>query len=241
MSERERQKLGMNEQIVIGERLFILRNQNQMTQEELAEELNVSRQSISKWELNKALPDLERIIKISQLFQVSINYILFGTEEMIQEEKQLTEEKLAEISTDSQAEETLQSDQKGMTGNHYLLICIIIVGILMAGAWLCTGYFLLNNAWNKDNKKQTLVHVDKIYEQYTKADVVVIHDNYDQKRTVWLDVDGVRENDYVYGYTTDGDRLSIDYYPRTWLFPAGISIIFVILFILLFMELKKRK
>ena len=43
----------------VGERLFQLRTQKDMTQEDMAEYLDVSRQSVSKWELNKTLPDVE--------------------------------------------------------------------------------------------------------------------------------------------------------------------------------------
>lgn len=46
----------------VGERLLILRTQKGLTQEELAEWMDVSRQSISKWELNKTLPDVEKMV-----------------------------------------------------------------------------------------------------------------------------------------------------------------------------------
>lgn len=47
-----------------------------MTQEKLAEKLNVSRQTISKWEQGSVYPEIERLIKICELFQCSIEQIL---------------------------------------------------------------------------------------------------------------------------------------------------------------------
>ena len=60
------------------ERLKELRIKNYMTQEQLAEVLNVSRQSVSKYELGLVYPDVEKIIQISQLFRISTDYLLKG-------------------------------------------------------------------------------------------------------------------------------------------------------------------
>jgi transcriptional regulator with XRE-family HTH domain len=62
----------------IGTRLLTLRNESNLTQEELAEKLDVSRQSISKWELNKTLPDVEKLIQLSDMYQVSMDYLIKG-------------------------------------------------------------------------------------------------------------------------------------------------------------------
>lgn len=56
----------------VGERLLKLRNEQGMTQEDLAEYLNVSRQSVSKWELNKTLPDVEKLMQLSDLYEVTL-------------------------------------------------------------------------------------------------------------------------------------------------------------------------
>jgi len=59
-----------------GEKLQLLRKQGGMSQEQLAEKLNVSRQAISKWELGGSLPDIENVIQLSRLFGVSTDYLL---------------------------------------------------------------------------------------------------------------------------------------------------------------------
>ena len=62
----------------IGNRLNQLRKLSGMTQEQLAEKLSVSRQTVSRWETGGALPDLESIVKISRLFHVSLDDLLLG-------------------------------------------------------------------------------------------------------------------------------------------------------------------
>lgn len=59
-----------------GEKLLALRRQKGMSQEALAAELGVSRQAVSKWELGDAMPDVENILKLSILFDVSTDYLL---------------------------------------------------------------------------------------------------------------------------------------------------------------------
>lgn len=58
------------------EKLLNLRTQYGYSQEALAEKLNVSRQAISKWELGTTLPETDKVIAISDFFEVSTDYLL---------------------------------------------------------------------------------------------------------------------------------------------------------------------
>ena len=62
------------------ERLLTLRKEMDLTQEQLAEKMNVSRQSISKWESGQAVPELEKIIALSTIFDVTTDYLLKPSE-----------------------------------------------------------------------------------------------------------------------------------------------------------------
>ena len=62
--------------MTIGEKLQQLRKDNNYTQEELADIMGVSRQSISKWESDVAFPETEKLITLSKLYQCSIDYLL---------------------------------------------------------------------------------------------------------------------------------------------------------------------
>lgn len=65
--------------MTLGEKLQKLRTEAAISQEELAEQLGVSRQAISKWELDKTVPDVAYIVKLSDLFRVSTDYLLKDT------------------------------------------------------------------------------------------------------------------------------------------------------------------
>ena len=62
--------------MVLGEKIALLRKQKGWSQEDLAERLDISRQSVSKWESGTSVPDLDKIIKVSELFQVSTDFLL---------------------------------------------------------------------------------------------------------------------------------------------------------------------
>ena len=61
-----------------GERIYDLRNRNNMSQGALADKLDVSRQTVSKWENNMCLPEAEKLLQLSEIFNVSTDYILKG-------------------------------------------------------------------------------------------------------------------------------------------------------------------
>ena len=70
----------------IGENIYNYRTGKAMSQTDLANALEVSRQSVSKWENNSAVPDLERIIKMSELFEVTLDELVFGRKPEIKKE-----------------------------------------------------------------------------------------------------------------------------------------------------------
>lgn len=77
-----------------GEKIAALRKGNNITQEQLAELLGVTRQSVSRWEMDLAFPETEKLIRLSKLFSCSIDYLL---SEMIGRE----DPKEAEITADA--------------------------------------------------------------------------------------------------------------------------------------------
>lgn len=104
------------------EKLQNLRKNAGMTQLELAEKLMVSRQAISKWETGNAIPDLENIISICDLFGVSLDYLVrdtyvVETEEIIQNTKNIVR----------------QGCKKKGFKKKIVLVFILIVIILFAG------------------------------------------------------------------------------------------------------------
>ena len=64
------------ESMILADKIIDLRKKNGWSQEELAEKLEVSRQSVSKWESAQSAPDMKRILMMSELFGVSTDYLL---------------------------------------------------------------------------------------------------------------------------------------------------------------------
>ena len=60
----------------IGEKIVVARKANNLTQEQLAELMGVTRQSISRWEQNVAYPEVEKILRLSDILNVSCDYLL---------------------------------------------------------------------------------------------------------------------------------------------------------------------
>lgn len=71
--------------MILAEKIMALRKKNGWSQEELAEKVGVSRQSVSKWESMQSIPDLDKILLLAQAFGVSTDYLL--KEEMGEEER----------------------------------------------------------------------------------------------------------------------------------------------------------
>ena len=62
--------------MILADKIIRLRKKNGWSQEELAEKMNVSRQAVSKWEGAQSIPDLEKILKLGELFGVTTDYLL---------------------------------------------------------------------------------------------------------------------------------------------------------------------
>lgn len=74
----------------LGERILQLRTENNMSQGDLADVLNVSRQSVSKWETDTSIPELEKLMKMGEVFKVSLDELVYGKKEKEVVERQDT-------------------------------------------------------------------------------------------------------------------------------------------------------
>ena len=62
--------------MALSDKLYMLRKKSGLSQEQLAEQLSVSRQAISKWESGQGKPEIDNIIKLVEIYNVSADYIL---------------------------------------------------------------------------------------------------------------------------------------------------------------------
>lgn len=91
----------------LGERLYELRKSKNLSQEEVADKLNVTRQTVSKWETNQSTPDFDKIVPLSELFEIGVEELITGnkkeSEEVkneAQEEKKLSRNEIKQASAE---------------------------------------------------------------------------------------------------------------------------------------------
>ena len=79
----------------IGEKIYSLRKKYNLSQEELANELNVSRQTVSKWEVGESCPDFDKIVPLCELFGISTEELL--RDKKIEEKEETPTEKKVDV------------------------------------------------------------------------------------------------------------------------------------------------
>ena len=84
--------------MILADKVMTLRKKNGWSQEELAEKLNISRQSVSKWESGATIPELDKLIAMSKLFGTSVGSLL-GIEEEGGPDHELTQRELMALGT----------------------------------------------------------------------------------------------------------------------------------------------
>ena len=121
----------------LGERLYELRTKNNMSQGDLAERLDVSRQTISKWENNMCLPEAEKLVMLSEIFSVSADYILKGAEYQKEAEPVYIYVKENEGENTAESKEKTTRKYVGLTlAIVFGLITVIFLLLSVAGFWI---------------------------------------------------------------------------------------------------------
>ncbi len=77
--------------MILADKIIRLRKKNGWSQEELANKMNVSRQAVSKWESAQSIPDIEKILQLSELFGVTTDYLLKDEFEKEEDSKNISE------------------------------------------------------------------------------------------------------------------------------------------------------
>lgn len=112
----------------IGKRIYELRSRSGMSQGDLADKLDVSRQTISKWENGMCLPETEKLVQLSGIFSVSTDFILKG------------EEKSAEpVYVYVKSEESNTAAYNEQIVRKYIGIVLAVVFTLVAAVLLLMG------------------------------------------------------------------------------------------------------
>ena len=162
----------------LGERLYNYRRKKGLSQEDVASKLNVTRQTVSKWETDQTLPDLDKIESICELFEISTDELLKGKKEEITTviNNENKKKKAIVVSTSIflyflgiiwiiLAEELLNLND-GLTVSIFMLIYgLSTVNIVY--------YFMANNNEKKEKKKEENKKLNRIVEVVTILFVII--------------------------------------------------------------------
>lgn len=209
--------------LLIGERIQEYRKSANLTQEEFAAKVGVTRQAVSKWELDKAYPDLDKLADICEIFQVSLTEFIYGKPDPVPQE-----------GTVSETETKPVRQMRGKTAFVRLYGMAVLLGGILVFCGVIFAVSLFRYSWSKDVNLTERARIERVYQQYTKADLRIQDDvGRIVVKTMWLDADGIREGDYIECYTNgEQDGIFYDYHIRTLAVLLCLMLLFLILFLL---------
>ena len=117
--------------MTLGEQIQALRKSAGLSQEELGDKLGVALQSVSKWESDLTIPELDKLIAMSRLFEVSVGELL-GLEEAGETDHELTERELKALEAIAQRLTPPQPEAGKRRNWPFVLAALVFVGTLMA-------------------------------------------------------------------------------------------------------------
>lgn len=217
--------------LLIGAKIQEYRKNAGLSQEEFAAKIGVTRQAVSKWELDKAYPDLDKLVGICDVFGIGVTEFIYG--KVVSESEETVGGEALEMS--------MMSAKKARGKGAFMRLCVmfVLLGALFLFCAVTLITTLFHYPWKKEDGLIERARVERVYQQYTKADIS-FYDDVSRKvlKTVWIDVNGIREGDFIACYT-DGEQQGIYYEYRTRT-PVVLAVVtggFFLLFLLCLIEL----
>lgn len=139
----------------VGEKIYTLRTRAGYSQEEFAELIGVSRQSVSKWETSSVMPDTEYIVKICKVLSVSTDTLLLDNELPV--ETETTD--CNETQQSSETEPTSQVQRDEVTAQHDSNKKLSIVGFVLSFFFSIVGLIISSIAVSRDRRSSNINHL----------------------------------------------------------------------------------
>ena len=131
-----------------GETLFKLRKEKNLSQEDVADKLNVTRQTVSKWETNQSTPDFDKILPLCELFEISTEELLTG------KKPEENNEKVVEVEQEKAPtkEEVRKKSAEVVSTSVFIYIAavailIVAIPVLKINPIVASALFLCMIAW----------------------------------------------------------------------------------------------
>ena len=176
----------------IGNRIMEIRKKNNLSQEAFGETLGVSRQAISKWEMDASIPDVEKLILLSQIYSVSVGYILgmedrigghssgdpsiYGANDGGKDQQDLTPEQLRMV--EEIVDRYIQALPKESSSDDKPKVSIVAIASL-----ICSAVLLVALIWNSYSFSKYITKLEakqreiSLQQQFLEMDISNVEDN----------------------------------------------------------------
>lgn len=176
----------------LGKKIVKIRKDNKMSQEDFAEILNVTRQTVSNWENSKNYPDIETLIQISDKFNISLDILLKGDKEMIK-----------------------NIDMKVNNHNKLKTLVIVLSVILLAVISFIVGSKVYNNYKEQkldEEYKEVLSNLQKLNFEHDEKNMYFANIDGTQYTLYANKIDLKNNKRIAAQYNSDNLKFIIDYY-----------------------------
>ena len=133
------------------EKMIMLRKQHNLSQEKVAEKLKVARQTVSKWELGQTTPEMDKLIMISELYNITLD-------ELVKEENQ---EKIVNDPNNTNSQKLAGMTIKILKGIGIFIIILVILYVFLMIIWL-----IAFNSFKIENDSTTVIQTQEEVEVY---------------------------------------------------------------------------
>ena len=133
--------------MTMGRRIAEQRKRIGLSQEALGEKMGVSRQAISKWEADGAVPEIDKLIALSKLYGVSVGWLLGVEEQPEKQSDELTESQLKMV---EEIVKQYQPQKSNIPLYNFLVVLVGVIGIVA----LCVSSWLFDTPAGKDYSSQ---------------------------------------------------------------------------------------
>ena len=133
--------------MTLGENIVRLRTQKNWSQGDLADALEISRQSVSKWETDASIPELDKLLKLSELFDVTLDELVRGeevpkTETAMPAAQTVPTSFAPQVTPEREKRRTIAGTVLLCTGAVILVFCLLLAGDLLTGLLFASPFLI---------------------------------------------------------------------------------------------------
>ena len=181
--------------MMFGEKIQMYRKQLKMSQEELAQKLLVSRQTISLWEKDQTVPTIENLIRLREIFGVSVDEIL-GFENIEQNDENLPNESYRFTFSKQELNEIYRLQRKSIYKRPiiFTVLCILMIVFLIGAVSHIKGIRAYSKAWkNSTERICKSVYEYKVFENYISVNIYRENEKIRESKCFFTDIEQIQQ------------------------------------------------